>query len=130
MRKLIIALALVALCTSMQLHDVLSQEGYEEQTHYFGFKQFFKDYESTFETVLIDGFKTVLEDPSIYATYLKTITTFSEADKNAAFIQCAKGDKPNFFKFLGDQDGVVGPNGSETITLTPRPDDCFESVTV
>lgn len=102
MRKIIIALALIALCSAVQLHDVLSKEGYEEKPHYFGFKQFTKEYDNIIETVLIDGFKTVFEDPSLYATFLKTISTFSQEDKNAAFIQCAKGDKPNFFKFLSD----------------------------
>lgn len=59
-----------------------------------------KEYDNFIDTVLIDGFKTVFEDPSLYETLLKSITSFSQEDKNEALIQCSKTDMPGFFKFL------------------------------
>ncbi|EAR84506.2 hypothetical protein TTHERM_00655340 (macronuclear) [Tetrahymena thermophila SB210] len=130
MRKVLIALAIITFCSALNLQNVLTKLGYQEETNYFGFKVLTKEFEDFVDTVLIDGFKTVFEDPSLYATFMKTISSFTLEDKKGAFIQCSKGSKPGFFKFLADQDGVVGPNGSETIVLTPKEGDCFDQVTV
>lgn len=56
--------------------------------------------------------------------------SFTKEDKQDVLISCSKGGHPDFFKFLSTENGSVGQNGSETITLQPREDDCFESVTV
>jgi hypothetical protein len=48
-----------------------------------------------------------------------------------ATIQCSKGEKKEFFKFLSVKVGTVGKKGSsDKITLLSRADDCFTSIDV
>ena len=91
MRKLIFTLLLVALCSCATLPDVLREAEYAEETLINGFRQFTKELETHYDTVLISGYKTLFEDPSLYASFLKRITSFTQEDKEEVFITCSYG---------------------------------------
>ena len=77
MKKVILSLLFVALCSCATLPDVLRESDYTEETLINGFRQFTKELETHYDTVLISGYKTLFEDPSLYASFLKRITSFT-----------------------------------------------------
>lgn len=68
MRKLLVVFVIISLCSAYSLIDVLKEGGYSEKSLYNGFKELAKDFGTHSETILISGFKTAMEDPSLIET--------------------------------------------------------------
>lgn len=129
MRRLIVLFLIVlSVANAMQIAEVLRDDGYAEKQLFDGYREFHKDHDSHSDTVLLGGYKTVYEDRDLFTLFAQTLLSFTQQDKDDVLISCSKGGKPDFFKFFSTESGIVGLKGSETISLEPRDDDCFESV--
>lgn len=110
--------------------DELKSLGFQYLRNNFGDIEMVRESIDYIEKVIIPAATDIYSSPSLYEAMTKRITSVSKEQVNQALITCSKGNYADFFKIASTKVGQVGTKGAEKVTLTRRPDDCFERVDV
>ncbi|EGR27832.1 hypothetical protein IMG5_188030 [Ichthyophthirius multifiliis] len=131
MIKILIFLTTILVSYQFNISEQLVNQGYQKKSLYTGFQEFTKKHEDYIDTILVNGFsKSIFEDFSLHSELFNKILKFTKEDQDNLLIQCSKGKKGDFLKFLSQHVGTIGRNGNEKILLESHQDDCFEQIEV